>query len=128
MLSGFIDDGYTAKGYVEAWPGLHPAVRFKYRPMIQEEVSAFEDECEFKKDAERARIAAAKIAEKLTEWSLGKPATAANVRLLTPRLYHRVMEIIWGTRASDIDPTWTDEEKADYGVIGMKREDTNEGN
>lgn len=33
-LSHTIDDGYTRDGYVKEAPGFHPALSFRYRPML----------------------------------------------------------------------------------------------
>lgn len=86
-------------------------------------------------DAQRAKGASEILAGKLSKWSLcnstGKDVSisAANVRKLTPKLFKRLMGIVWGDRASDVDPAWTEDQKKEFaGEPGVIREASDEGN
>lgn len=109
MAAGFIPDGYTIKGYVKASPGLHPAVKFTYRPSIcmqNREVLAQG----LAEDVREQRFKDM-VAAQVTEWDIRHPITneivpitSANVGRLQPMLRSELVDIIMGSKASDPEP------------------------
>lgn len=112
-----ICDGYDERGFVEEERGLHPALRFVYRPMLVEERTRLLNENDSLKPAQRPRNTAKVLALKIKSWDLkdrkGEPVPVAeeSILKLRPRLYERVLGIVSGLDACDDDPQATTEEK-----------------
>jgi hypothetical protein len=110
MSVGFIGDGYTEQGYIAEVPRLHPAMRFKFRPFLQEDRSRLLNENDKLKAIQATANTAVKLADKLIEWDLkdaaGEPVTKddKSIRRLKPALYMRLLGIVMGLDASDEDP------------------------
>lgn len=113
-------DGYTEPGYIAEVPGIHGAVRFKFRPMLSEKRSRVMDGLKEKKAAEQDAIVAKTLAEYVVEWDLtdakGKPVgrTPDTFRRIKPKLFYRLWDIVLGFDATDLDPAWTDDTLADH--------------
>lgn len=109
MVNPFIDDGWTESGYIAEAPGLHPACRFEYRPMLRSEIYRCAREAEKATD-DYLPVLAKWLAKKLVAWDLcgkdGRPAaTTPDVLLrLRPRLLDRLVDVVWGREPSDPDP------------------------
>lgn len=119
MSSAFLEDGYTAKGYLKAVPQLYPEVRFTYRPILPEQRAAFVEAVRKAKDGPGAeRRTAAILAKHLLTWdvtdSKGDTVSITGDRILRLRwaLYDRLVAVVlYGTEGGDVDPSWTDAEK-----------------
>lgn len=116
-VCGFIDDGYVEGAYICAEPLVYPALRFEYRPLLQEEQYAYWKQTERLKDMELRKAAADLIAKKLVSWDLktskGEPVKIeqANLIRLKIGLFNRLMWIVTGGEAGDDDPSWPEEKK-----------------
>jgi len=105
----FVDDGFDESAYIAESPGLHPAVRFTYRPLIASERSAWFRDMDRKPD-DRAQITADMLARKVQSWDLKDRSGAvakiepAQLLKLRPRLWDRMLAIVSGQDASDFDP------------------------
>lgn len=108
-----IRDGFTQSGYISEVEGLHPAVRFKFRPLIPEEV----EDLEAMRDAVtprtakdvRAKIGEA-LAKQLVAWDVkfdDKPApiNSLNVRSLRTSAQTKIYNIVAGFMPTEADPT-----------------------
>lgn len=126
MSAGFIPDGYTIKGYVKAWPGLYPAVKFEYRPAIcmqNREVLA----AGLAEDVREKRFKEL-IAGQVKSWDIRHPltgevvpVTVENAGRIQPMLRSNLVDIIMGSQPSDPEPA-TDEQPQ------HKSPDANAGN
>lgn len=121
--SGYIEDGYTRKGFVLGLSNAYPDLRFEYRPMLYVErrkiMARFEQPGQ-----ELAAIKA--IVPRLQKWDLMKPMrgdkkeiigevvveiTDKEVAQVHPDLLYAIFAIICGSTASDTDPQWPKGEK-----------------
>jgi hypothetical protein len=123
-----IHDGMTRRGYVTERKFQHPAVRFTYRPMlIQNRAVLFRQISECKDPRKEQEYAARCIAAQVGEWDLiddfGKsvPLTSAAVLRLEPNLFNRLFEIVTGTRVTEEDPQWTDDERRERDEQELER-------
>lgn len=111
----FIDDGYVQPVFLVEAEGLHGALRFEFRPVLFEELAAYYRDAKKLKDAEADRFAVTWAAGRLISWDArdarGQPVTidAAKVARLHPNLFFRVMAVLRGDEAGDLDPLWTKE-------------------
>ncbi len=114
---GFIDDGYTEQGFVRGEPGLHPDVRFEWRPSVPEELDRYNADADRLKGTELRKHAARFLAAKLVSWDLrnGKgdvvPISLPNVLRLKDGLFMHLLRVTLGIRASDVDPRWDEERR-----------------
>lgn len=112
-----VDDGYTVPGYLEAVPGLHPALRFEYRPIQVMQRDAVDKSIASKGSAHAHQVVRSCVASRLTHWNAvdlkGEPLPIepANVGTLPPLLYDKLFNVLLGYRASDPDPTATKAEQ-----------------
>ena len=112
-MKAYIEPAYTEPAYIAETPRLHPALRFTFRPMLQEEWNALVSARAPASDRERERQVNKAIAERITAWDITThtgepwPITADNLRKLRPALYNRVLAIVTGTGAGDEDPEST---------------------
>ena len=111
--SAFIPrDGYTKEGYVAAVPGLHPAVRFHYRPMVGDQSIHWRDGFLLKPTETRKLVPAAALSDRhLVSWDIKHPTTGElvpvsleNITRLQPRVLERMFMIVTGFERSDEDP------------------------
>lgn len=118
------NDGYSEKGFVKGIKNIHGDFRFEFRPML------LEQRLELYKGVEKVpadvfeRKAADYIAKNhLISWSLvdgeGKPVNVSPKAILRlkQQLWQSIYNIICGFKASDSDPTWTNEEVSEYDSI-----------
>jgi hypothetical protein len=109
-LTHIIPDGYEEPGYIAEQPGLHPEVRFVYRPMLADARDTLARASSGKQPSEYYKILSAAMASRIVSWSVaspdGKPlpVNAATALALRPRLFDRLYAIICGDLPSDIDP------------------------
>ena len=115
-MAGYIDDGYTRKGYIKPLDGFHEGLRFEYRPVTVVERSrilARVAACGGTKPEQiekGVREASRCIVEKLTSWDLVNREGEAvkiseeGVSRLEPHLHGQLFDIITGTQPSDENP------------------------
>jgi hypothetical protein len=117
MGSLFIRDGYTERGYV-AGTDWEPGLRFRFRPMLPEEVADFMETLGRYKAKAAEQFTAKTIAPRLVDWDLvdadNNPVAVSPENLLCiPRRYYlRVVSMVMGHEAGDLDPQWGEAESA----------------
>lgn len=107
------NDHYTERGFIRGVPGVHPDIRFTYRPMTVMALGSLYTACERLQDyGQRHKLRAEVIVDKakyLKEWDIpdGKggvlAVTAANLLRQKPNAYSRIVGIIMGDERSDPD-------------------------
>jgi len=112
-LLGYIPaDGYFERGYLREVPGLHPAVRFTYRPMDIQMLGRLETALAKEKDQAKSYAIQAETVVRLNllvEWSMvdakGQPLAISTETLLRvkPAIFIGIVSIITGRGASDLD-------------------------
>lgn len=114
--SAVYEDGQTQHGYIAAAPGLYPAVRFQYRPLLISDRRALWTEQERRGDQDTPVMEA--LVKKVVSWDVkdGKGVTLnakdpATYQRLKPKLFDRLFMIVLGNQASDPDPQAPDEPK-----------------
>lgn len=106
----FIHDGCTCNGYLEAAPGLYPAARLSYRPILLQGRAVIYDMIAKASPAKGEDIAAHAIAEQVISWDIrdhqGKEVeiTVDNALRLQPMLSARIFKMITGDLGGDHDP------------------------
>ena len=120
-VSAFIsdDDGYSEEAYIDAIERMHPAVRFKYRPIrVLDRVQIVGElrDLNAKGKAQNAEsLIAQEIANRIFSWDFldsngsvidGAPEpTKKSVLRIKPQLFVRLADIvIYGNDAGDLDP------------------------
>ena len=113
----FLPDGYDRPFYIEPVPGLHGALRGRFRPMLPTQSAAILEsppgETTPKRYVRWARI----VAPHLIAWSLTekdahcgeqlqREITPDNILHLPPTVFRRLVDIVSGFGASDTDPDW----------------------
>lgn len=106
-----IRDGMSQSGYIEALAGVHGELRFSYRPMLAEDVEAFEvyRDRHGTTDPKGTTVEMSRLlADHLVSWSVSEdgrpvPVSMDNVRRLRYRLLGRVYQIVAGLSGSDRD-------------------------
>lgn len=126
-MLGFIDeDGYTEDGYIAEVPRLHPAVRFRYRPMTSGERAQAMREMEKAVKSPNAKmgeiVSARLMSERISEWDLKNaageivPITAENMLKVKPHLSNKLYAItITAVVGSDEDPESPEKSKGNAG-------------
>ncbi len=119
LLSAYIHDGYTMRGYVRGESRLHPSVRFTYRPLLTQDRAVVVRQISLARDPrQEERIAAQAIYGQLLDWDVVKvvDSSAQSVPLevdellrLQPRLFNRLLRIVLGDEACDEDPLLCDD-------------------
>jgi len=107
-----IQDGYTKDGYIGAVPNLHDEVKFKYRPMLAEQVESLSAAVEKAEPAKAALLVASSMCKQLTEWSetfsapenLPAAINLENVRRLHPLVLAKLRRIVEGISPGDLPP------------------------
>lgn len=107
----YIRDGFTQDGYIAAVERRHGMLRFKFRPMLPEEVEEFDvfrNENILKPRQVTERLAK-ECSSRVKVWSEeldGKPLeiSTANMRRIRHTLLMKLYQVICGERASDEDP------------------------
>ena len=114
-----ITDGYTEAGYVAAVPGLYGALEFEYRPYPYEEREKIRAAIGQAKADAKALLYLKAAVQRICTWGHcdadGKPlaVTLANIRTMRAAKLDRVVDIVLGFGASDINPAWDDDKKGD---------------
>jgi hypothetical protein len=112
LQADFFHDGYTQRAFIAAVPRLHGTLRFHYRPALVEERSQLYDAAGQLNSHLFDCHVAQFLAQKIVDWDLVDARrqliapTAEAVLRLQPELFVKLTQIIVGTAASDIDPTW----------------------
>lgn len=107
-----IDDGYTEDGFIAAVPGLHPELRFTYRPVRREERATWGRGLEGCNPAAQTRKTNELLAKHVASWSAVAPITAENVGRLRQTLFDKLFAVVMQERASDFDANRPAEERA----------------
>jgi len=106
MTCHLIDDGYDYPGFIAERPGIHPALRFRYRPALpeeREEVTRYQG---------RAFIVEVTdlLTTKVIGWEvrdrqgLPRPVASDTLRRLQPDLLQAMIGVVLGWRPNDPDP------------------------
>lgn len=109
------DDGYTQPGYIQAVPRLHGELRYVYRPMLAQQRAPLLDAARDEKGDKYERLACKLACPHITSWSLidakGEPVaiTAPNMLRVRPAMLSKLINIVAGLQASDVDPEWPEE-------------------
>ena len=108
----FLADTCTLEGYLARSPGLHPALRFRYRPATISERLVLDASGSGDEAQNPAQLAAALLARKLVSWQAPDdpsppPAISpAGVLSLQSELFMKLYRVVLGQAASEIDPLW----------------------
>ena len=97
------DDGYTERGYIAAVAGLHPAVRFEFRPMVHAERAAANAGIMVDNLAKASAVQCAAISKALRSWDI-EGLELRQTDMLRPALVEKLYGIVSGMAASDPDP------------------------
>src|SRR4051812_2127221 len=109
IYSGYIADGYTEEGYIKEVPGIHQPVRFAYRPVTHDERARIFEGWTALPAHQRVLRTSLALSKKILSWDLqfdGKtvPCSDANTyKQLKTLLHNRLLDIVCGTTASDLD-------------------------
>lgn len=109
-----IEDGYSQSAYIAAVPNLHPALRFKFRPMLTEDRDTITDALQSKNVAETHKTLVGAMVSRVVSWSATNskgeplPVDAVSIRRLRPRLFDRMYYIVTGRESGDTDPEQSD--------------------
>lgn len=124
MARNILRDGYTRTARINGRPGLYAGLKFTYRPMLDEEVSAVIHRVGDKRAAGHFSVAtgikAAAIVRHLKEWDetdeAGNPVpiTGDHVRRLPPPLLGRLFDVISGFDPGDLIEDAAPEEADEY--------------
>ena len=98
----FIDDGQYVTGYIEGVKGLHPALRFEYRPTLYAERTKLMKRV----NSDQADVTeeAAYVAGRMQSWNAGREPTKDNILALPASLTAKLINVVTGYVASDDDP------------------------
>ncbi len=97
------DDGYTLGGYIAEVKGLHPAVRFTFRPMLHRERLAAQAGITVPDPAKGSAVMAAAVARHIRQWDIEGLEPRRADRLLS-QLLEKMYGMVAGYLASDPDP------------------------
>lgn len=117
----YIPDGYTEQAYIAELPRIHGEVRFTFRPMLTEERAIVFGRKSKELDPRKfEQQCAAELAARINHWSLANgsadqplPINRETLLKLKPALFQRLVNIVAGLDASDVDPTWPSDQKAE---------------
>lgn len=105
-----IGDGYTQNAYIAPAPRHHPALRFRFRPLMVEERSRLLSENSKLPAKDATRNTARVVAARLESWDATDKkgdsiaVSADSLLRLRPALYDRLLAIVYGIDGSDEDP------------------------
>ena len=125
--SNYIRDGFTQAGYIAEVENLHGECRFNYRPMLPEEslkMDIFRGQF-FNDGTKIVNEIATLLQPRIESWSEsvdGEPLkiTVVNLRRIRPQLLHKLYDVVSGNRASDTDPSRSEEDVPPMSSIGDK--------
>jgi len=121
-MCGIIRDGYTEPGFIREVPGLHPELRFSYRPALGIETEEWLRSFQFQPLTKHMDATAQFMADHLQSWSLTEADGQAadiepdRIKIIRYALFVRLQYIIYGREASDLDPLWSKEKQRDESV------------
>ena len=105
----YIPDGYERDAKINAVPGLHGELIFKYRPLIYQQVSRMRAATGQFSNFRTGEVKLGAISSQITEWNVvneaGDPLehTAANVERLHPAICDQLFNIVAGFDPGDLD-------------------------
>lgn len=114
-MIAIINDGYNEPGYLAERKGLHPAVKFTFRPMLHEKRAGV-NALIMAGGVNGPRAMVKAIVDHLVSWDVcdkdKKPVevSLANVAHLRPNLIEGLYNIVSGWAPSDPEPNATPEE------------------
>lgn len=114
-MIAIINDGYNEPGYLAERKGLHPAVRFTFRPMLHEK-RACVNALIMAGGVNGPRAMVKAIVDHLVSWDVcgkdGKPVEVSltNVAHLRPNIIEGLYNIVSGWSPSDPEPNANPEE------------------
>lgn len=106
-LCAFIDDGYTEDGYIVEEPGLYPAVRFRFRPMLATEYGAMLVTLVTNQFPKIRKDMAEAVSQRVKEWDVvdrhNQPVliSTANLLKIKDPLLAKLFRIVSCQEASD---------------------------
>ncbi len=106
-----LDDGFTDSGFLARVRGLHPDVRFIYRPCTTTERNDYYRRNTNASAAEQVRNGCKLLKDKVKSWDIkGKNGEVLPIDLPTlgkmqPLVFDRFILVVTGTEAGDPDPT-----------------------
>ena len=121
-MPSFIPDGYTEKGFIKGVDRLYGDLRFTYRPATPDEVGEYSESAPTKRGREEIQFAARFLKGKLLAWDMKDPSghavplTVENLCRVNRLLLLRIIYVVHGSDASDMDP-----EGAGDGQTGKER-------
>lgn len=131
----WIEDGYTKDGYVARIEGLHPAISFRFRPMIQPERSRIQHEQKRAKTPEESEaMAAREIARRVTEWDITKAngdlvsISEKNVLRVQPNAFYAIWLQVLGATGPDAKPDLDNSSDLHTAYDGETQEDVDAKN
>ena len=86
MLTSFIHDGFTCKGYIDGMEGVYPDASFTFRPALSQERAVGESKIVSSPAKESESVVAQTIARHVTEWDLLKAKTLDSDELVPVEL------------------------------------------
>jgi hypothetical protein len=112
VISGYIpNDGYERGGYIAEVPGLHMAIRFRFRPLTAPAVADASDKIRRATTPGKGEeLAAALVAKRVVSWNFsddeGKELkiTAETCSRQVAALKNRMLQIVLGYDPGDADP------------------------
>jgi hypothetical protein len=121
--SGYIDDGYTWRGYVAGVPRLHPPLRFTFRQCTAQDAAVISGKINRAEDADTEKIASAVIRRQVIEWDLKRktdkgmepvPLEVDHINRVQSSLKNTLFKIVMGVFPSDPDPDFPEDDPTDY--------------
>lgn len=99
MTALFLDDGMTFAGSVAPRPGIHPGLKFRYRPALPERVQSYINTLG-KSDKQLYDAKVRFVLDHLVDWEADAPADEKNLRRLRLQVLGDLAEVIAGYAAS----------------------------
>ncbi len=130
-VQNFMPDGFEQDGYIEGVALLFNPMRFRFRPInSRRRVANARTARQITDQEKREEFYLKCLAARIKEWDIvdddGSPVpiTGENCGDLQGELLGRLHAIVSGTRASDPDPLWSDEAKAENESVRREADET----
>ena len=110
MSLGYIHDGYTAPAFIAGVDRLYPSLRFTHRPMRSRDLVVWRHGVRQLDTLETEAKTDEVLAERIKSWDLvdhkgkGLVISAEVMSNLQPFLRERLVGIVFGSSAPDVDP------------------------
>lgn len=112
-MRSYIADGYTESGYIAEKPGIHEAVRFKYRRMLHGALARVRDKMS-QSNLDGAKAVYPELTEHVKDWDVKEydkedkevgtlERSTKNFARLAPQLVEKLFNIVAGYQASDLE-------------------------